>query len=466
MSDRRPELRGHRREGRRPCARPGEQLEVFVARGRRPRVKAYGGEVESLTSAESAGVGIRVIRDHRQGFAHAGTLDDDVIARGAGRRPRQRRVRRARRVRTRWPTPDGVAAVEQDLWRDELVAVPDRAQGRAGPRARARSCAAATPGSPACAARVVRRLAGRGRHRLDRRHPAPAGGAPTCSAVGRWRWPIDGDETKTGGGSDVGPRPVRRSTSTRRPPTRSTGPRALFGATPAPSQRLTIVLEPRMAAVDHRHRRRHAHRRAGAQGPLALRRPAGRADRRPTCLVLVDDPTDPASLGADALRRRGPGLPAQRADRRRRARTASSTTATPAAASGTASTGSAVRGYRSTPGVGVPGAGGRARARARSTRSSASIDHGFLVQSMTGLHSGVNAGQRRLLGRRRGPDDPRRRARRAGPRGHHRVDPAAPAARHHARSAATSSGCRAAPAAPPSSSTTCQPRRQLTGRSA
>ena len=38
------------------------------------------GEVESLTAAESSGVGIRVITDHRQGFAHAGTLDEAVIA--------------------------------------------------------------------------------------------------------------------------------------------------------------------------------------------------------------------------------------------------------------------------------------------------------------------------------------------------------------------------------------------------
>jgi PmbA protein len=60
-------------------AQPGEQIEAFVARGVTTSVKAYEGEVESLTSAQSQGVGIRVIRDRRQGFAHCGTLDDDVV---------------------------------------------------------------------------------------------------------------------------------------------------------------------------------------------------------------------------------------------------------------------------------------------------------------------------------------------------------------------------------------------------
>ena len=56
---------------------------------------------------------------------------------------------------------------------------------------------------------------------------------------------------------------------------------------------------------------------------------------------------------------------------------------------GVASTGSAVRGYRSTPGVGT-----QALSVVPGLRSHdeilASIDHGFYVQAMTGLHSGVN----------------------------------------------------------------------------
>ena len=61
-------------------ARDGEQVEAYVARGTSTSVKAYRGEVESLTSAESFGVGIRVVRDRRQGFAHCGTFDAAVVA--------------------------------------------------------------------------------------------------------------------------------------------------------------------------------------------------------------------------------------------------------------------------------------------------------------------------------------------------------------------------------------------------
>ena len=44
-------------------AKQGEGLEVYVARGTDTEVRAYEGEVESLTSADSSGVGIRVLLD-------------------------------------------------------------------------------------------------------------------------------------------------------------------------------------------------------------------------------------------------------------------------------------------------------------------------------------------------------------------------------------------------------------------
>ena len=61
-------------------ARPGA---TSRSRRRRPaahRGPRYQGEVESLSSAESQGVGMRVVVGERQGFACAGTLDEDVIA--------------------------------------------------------------------------------------------------------------------------------------------------------------------------------------------------------------------------------------------------------------------------------------------------------------------------------------------------------------------------------------------------
>ena len=42
-------------------AQSGEGMEVYVVRGSETEVRAYEGTVESLTSADSSGVGIRVV---------------------------------------------------------------------------------------------------------------------------------------------------------------------------------------------------------------------------------------------------------------------------------------------------------------------------------------------------------------------------------------------------------------------
>ena len=86
----------------------------------------FDGDVESLAVAEIEGVGIRVIADQRQGYAWAGSLDPDVIADTLA----------DARDNAGFGSPDefygladpadfaGVAAVELDLWRDELLKVP------------------------------------------------------------------------------------------------------------------------------------------------------------------------------------------------------------------------------------------------------------------------------------------------------------------------------------------------------
>ena len=61
-------------------ARNGEQVEAYVARSTHTEVKAFEGDVESLSSADTEGIGIRVITDGRQGFAYAASLDDSVVA--------------------------------------------------------------------------------------------------------------------------------------------------------------------------------------------------------------------------------------------------------------------------------------------------------------------------------------------------------------------------------------------------
>ena len=62
------------------AARPGEQIEAYAVRSRDVDVNAFEGDVESLATAEIEGVGVRVIVDHRQGYAWAGSLDPGVVA--------------------------------------------------------------------------------------------------------------------------------------------------------------------------------------------------------------------------------------------------------------------------------------------------------------------------------------------------------------------------------------------------
>ena len=159
-------------------AQPGEQVEAYVARGVTTQVKAYGGEVESLTSAESFGVGIRVIADHRQGFAHAGTFDESVVLETLA----EARDNASFGEQDEWfglAEPDGVEPVDQDLWRESLVVVRRRRPRSTWPSRSSRRCSGGTPGSPACAPRSTPTRPGRGR---SRRAPgsAPTAGAPSC----------------------------------------------------------------------------------------------------------------------------------------------------------------------------------------------------------------------------------------------------------------------------------------------
>jgi PmbA protein len=59
-------------------AEASEAVEAYAEEGRRTEASAYRGEVEGLEFAESRGVGVRVIRDGRVGYAYAAdpTLDE------------------------------------------------------------------------------------------------------------------------------------------------------------------------------------------------------------------------------------------------------------------------------------------------------------------------------------------------------------------------------------------------------
>jgi PmbA protein len=60
-------------------AQKGEDVEVYVGRVRETEIHAYQGDVESLNSAQSEGIAVRVVVDGRQGFASTGALDDVAL---------------------------------------------------------------------------------------------------------------------------------------------------------------------------------------------------------------------------------------------------------------------------------------------------------------------------------------------------------------------------------------------------
>jgi len=360
----------------------GEQVEAFVARSSYTTVRAHGGEVESFTSAASAGIGVRVVSNHRQGFAWAGTLEADAIEDALA----EARDNATFAEPDEWvglAEPDGIAPVSFDAFDPSVGSMPASRKidlaielermVRAGDR-RITGVRVATfsDSTSRFAVATSTGIAGAGR-----------GAWCSMSALALAE---EGDETYTGAGSTVGFRPddldlteaaddaVLRATR-------------LFGAEPVPSQRVTIILEPRMAATI-----------AGLLGStltgervLKGRSPFG--DRvgeviASPKLTLVDDPTDHRSYAADVFD--GEGLACRRnqlvvdgvlqgflydsASGRR---------------AGQPSTGSAVRGVSSTPTVGcqalavTPGAGSFDSLLAE-------IDTGVYLQSMTGLHSGVN----------------------------------------------------------------------------
>ncbi len=60
-------------------ARPGEAVEAYGIDETDTTVKAYGGEVESLSSARTRGVGVRVIDGGRVGYAYTADLSEAVL---------------------------------------------------------------------------------------------------------------------------------------------------------------------------------------------------------------------------------------------------------------------------------------------------------------------------------------------------------------------------------------------------
>jgi PmbA protein len=363
-------------------AGPGEQIEAYVARSTSTTVRAYGGEVESLTQASTAGVGVRVIVDHREGFAYAGTLDEGVVL-DALAEARDNAGFAEPDEHNGLAEPDGVPVPELDVWRQGVADLPTDAKV-----AMALELERATTGRDArvTGVRTAIYSDGRGEGAVATSTGIRAWGKATTCYLMAQALAVEDGETQIAYGLSIGREPaaldveeaaadaVRRATQ-------------LLGSAKPATQRLTLVLEPRMTASFLGVVASMLNGGAVIKGRSPFAERVGQQVASPL-LTFVDDPTDLRSLGAEAYD--GEGLA-----RRRNELVAEGVlqgflhNTYTGRRSGTASTGSAQRGFASTPAVGAQAV---AVAPGTGTHEElvGSVDVGILVTSMAGLHSGVN----------------------------------------------------------------------------
>jgi PmbA protein len=365
-----------------------DAIEVYVARGQETDVRAYAGEIEQLATASSAGVGIRVVRSaggagSRVGFAWAGSLDPAVVGETLAD-ARDNAEFATPDPHVALAEPDGVAPVELDLWHPafahastdrkvQLALDLERMVRSADPRVRQVDSAdygdasvevaiASTTGVRAATRRTTARLsvsaiAGEGT------------GSQTGSgfSVGRALADLDPEQAK----ADAVERAVR-----------------MLGAGRARSGRFTVVFDPRVVSTLLSVVSRALSGEAVVKGRSFF---SGRIAEQVASaeVTLVDDPTDVRAYGAAAFD--GEGLAC-----RRNALVEGGVLrgfvydTVSARRAGTVSTGGAVRGGF----AGTPGAGCRALLLSPGLLDQGEIldavGEGLYVQSVTGVHSGVN----------------------------------------------------------------------------
>ena len=367
-------------------AHRGEEIEAYVTRRSDTDIEVFGGEVESLSVAGVQGVGVRVISDHRQGFAWSGSLDADMVADALG----EARDNVAFGQPDEWyalASPEdaaGIGACDLELWRDDLLSVStdekvrlalDLESATMAADSRVRGTEAAGYGDAAAESAIASSLGVRvhARRTVCSAHAVAMAG--------------DGTETQTGYGFSAG-RTIGELDLASIP--RDAAERAvrLLGAAQPRTQRLPVILDPLVtraflgvlsSAFSGESVLKGRSFFAGREGEEIA---AGAVD-------LIDDPTDARALGASA--HDSEGVPTRRNVLISGGVLQGFLHSTYSARrAGRSTTGSAVRsGYKSTPSVGI-----RAMRLEPGTLSPdelmASVPEALYVQSVSGLHSGTN----------------------------------------------------------------------------
>jgi PmbA protein len=364
-----------------------EEIEVYVSSGVETEVKAYQGAIENLSSASSSGVGIRVLRDGPSG-AHVGTAWagslDDASVRDALREARDNVRFASEDEYVAFARPDGVDPVSLVL-RDESVlttpldekiamAIELERRVRSGDP-RIRQVDSANYSDFVAEAAIVSTAGIRATY-------ARSGAFLSVEAIAS-----DGEDDQTGWGLSVGraPRDLDLEKASSDAISRAT---RMLGAVKPASMKCTAVFDPRTAAA------LIAIIGGALSGDAVVRGRSFFANRIGEMVAsplfsLLDDPTDERHFGASS--HDGEGLACRKnlliKDGQLQAFVYDTYSAKRA---GTASTGSAIRGGI----AGSPSAGCRALQLAPGSEDQATIlknvGYGVYVESLMGVHSGVN----------------------------------------------------------------------------
>ena len=362
---------------------PDEQVEVYVSHGTQTSVRAFEGAIEQLETAESAGVGVRVISAGRQGFSYVGSLGESS-AKDALEEARDNARFATVDEHAGLASPDGVEPPVLDLWREELVSFP-------------------TDDKVALALELEHRVrAGDSRIRQVVSSDYVDSFGETAIATSRGIEVAhrrtgcylfvhtvagEGDDTQTGFGYSVGRSHLDLDLEATASDAVERATR-LLGAKKARTAKLTAVLDRRVTAKLLGILSRTLSGEEVVKGRSLF---AGRVGEQVGVgeLTLIDDPTNPLAFGASQHDAEGLACRCNSLISGGELRGFLYDTYAGRLA-GTASTGSAVRGgFRTTPSVGAqalslqPG-------RHDQAEIIAEVGEGFLVQSITGVHSGVN----------------------------------------------------------------------------
>lgn len=363
-------------------AKEGEEVEVVAVHDRDTEIRVYGGEIEQFTASESQGVGVRVIRDERQGFAYAGSLDEDVLAETVAE------ARDNATFGTPDPylglaSPDGVAVQSLDLFDPSVSTVSTEDKIAMTVDLEAQTLAADERIIGIESADYVDSVS---ESALVSTAGVQVTSRESSSYVTSTALAEQDGDTQIGFGFSVGRNPATLDVGQAAKDAADRATRLLGAVQPA-TERVTIVFDPFVTAQFLSILGETMTGDAVMKGYSLFADRMG-DDVASQLFTLVDDPTNRSAFTASETD--GEGMASRRNTLIDGGKL---TTFLHNAYSGrrmeTASTGSAVRGYSS-----VPEVGARALFLEPGTQSQeeliSAIDNGVLVQGVAGIHSGVN----------------------------------------------------------------------------